>query len=911
MSEESNQLPKIPPISTTETFLLECSRSNSLIDKSQYKLQGGETNATWINATDNFRIKTGDQISIEMVALNLAQTTTPMEFTGQNVVLEGAETKNYVDNKVLLEIGYYINNNQSYSNNLPLRVEVGINDQIDPALPPVFPAFPITRQNIFPMADATAITEADNGTYPGYGMGFGHKYNNVIILGAGEGVDVFQYPNIDAASYLNSFRVVGFTDQDYITPFPMPLTSADNAYSVILERDFAGAVPPLPPATPSSLTSIKSFLHWEKIGGTANEGCFGSVGMGMYFELDDGSIENNSYPICDIRASTAGGALADVLRVQICFPKDSPGFAGSGGIGQFSANLSAGRACSFTTQEIRFNDIFRMQGQPSWNNTKTAPNALYGQNRQNSGITDFFTNGMQGFYTPSVAQPPDIVSPQPINLVYPLTNGNLSFSTQAGGGGIGSANRLQGTDNLPYIITRNDYMGSLPKANCENLGRYGNFTPNLRPLTSFIELEATDLLMDATALANKINEKLHQSLPGVGNNSDDINNYQTNVYGFTKRYRKSSQLLPYNNYQGYFPLHAFPQAANPAVIAGDGFVDGTYLNTQLWNTIDTYFSGGCKQIIPANFQPGFNKIDFAGYNANLYLSMDQYAINRDLGGSYPSFETTYLRTCKLPPDWYGDACSWNNVVDGNKGVKDLFKHMWGDAFNRLCVWDGNSRIPAGGTHQGATSRNFNMPVILNTQLQNYQAGNQLLYPDTYYDLASFDTTLLIKNQMIFTNIYYNRESMKKTEFVENNRRFPIGYDSFNKLRDNLIDKQREYEIYINTANKTANTYEKQKQDYNGWAIELDLGMTDDYETEKWVDGGADNFDSTPIKANWAQNGTQPPQSQVAPYQSWGGADWGLTPTSTSSWFGSGKLIPQFLLQLLMVMIFSIGMLIKV
>ena len=235
MSEQSNQFPKIPPISTTETYLLECSRSNSLIDKSKYRLQGGEDNAQWINSTDNFVIKRGDQISIEMVALNLAQTTTPMEFTGENVVLEGAETKEYVDNKVLLEIGYYINNNQSYTNNLPFALKNGINDKIDPdatSFPPQ--PFGINRQNIVPMADSTAITSADVGTYPGYGMGFGYKHNDVV---AGlEDFNIFQEPNINAASFLNSYRIVGFTEEDYITPLPNPLPAGTNAYSVILER---------------------------------------------------------------------------------------------------------------------------------------------------------------------------------------------------------------------------------------------------------------------------------------------------------------------------------------------------------------------------------------------------------------------------------------------------------------------------------------------------------------------------------------------------------------------------------------------------------------------------------------------------------------------------------------------------
>jgi len=121
--------------------------------------------------------------------------------------------------------------------------------------------------------------------------------------------------------------------------------------------------------------------------------------------------------------------------------------------------------------------------------------------------------------------------------------------------------------------------------------------------------------------------------------------------------------------------------------------------------------------------------------------------------------------------------------------------MWGDAFNRIPIWDGNSRSPT-GTYRGANSRNFNMPVILNTQLQNY----------------SFDTTLLIKNQLIFTNIYYNVESMNATEYVQGNRTTAIGEEYFEKLRQALVEKQRDYEIYINTSNKTADNYDKQLQE---------------------------------------------------------------------------------------------------
>ena len=881
MSKSSNQFPAIPPIQTTETFLLECSRSNSLIDKSQYKLQGGETNATWINSTSNFEIKKGDQISIEMVALNLAQTTTPMEFTGQNVILEGADEKKYVDNKVLLEIGYYINNNQSYTNNLPFYLSSAINDVIDSTSAGY--SFGVNRQNIFPMPDPLS-PQADFGVYPGYGMGFGSKYATMAVIG-GQPTSTFQYPNTGTLSYSYSYRIVGFTDQDYVTPLPMPLAVGANPYSVILERDKVGAVPADPPATPSAFTSIKAFLEWKD--DATDRTCYGKVGMNMNFENDNGEVEASVYSVVDIRQSTAGAALFDEDRVQVCFPKDSPnGQIGGMRRGEVASGaITAGRACCFTTPKMRYNDIFRQQGQPSWNFTDTDPTTRYSQKRQNSGITDFFSNGLQGNFDTTASGTIPAVSI--LNLAYPLTDTSIHANKMNffPNGGIGSANRLQGTDNLPYIITRNDYMGSFPKANCEDIGRYKTFTPNLKPLTSFIELEATDLLMDATALANKINEKLHQSLPAVGNNSDDINQYQTNVYGFTRRYKKSSQLLPYNNYEGYYPLHAYPQTDGTAT----GGFNSTYLNTQMWNTIDSYFSGGCKQIIPANYQPGFNNIDFVGFNSNLYLDMDEYLQDRATGSSYPSFESTYLRTCKRPPDWYGDSCSWNNIIDGNKGVKDIFKAMWGDAFNRIPCWDGNAR-EVGGTYRGGAARNFNMPVILNTQLQNYSSGNQLLRPSSYFDLASFNSTLLIKNQMIFTNIYYSKASLIATE-SPGITQFVIGEDWFEDALNNLIDKQRDLEIYINTSNKTADTYEKQRQDNNGWAIELDLGMTNDYLTTKWT--GADLQEPEGIPLNWCINNLHPPEAAALPYPSFiGGAVPELVPTLTSAWFGSGSIIPQ-------------------
>ena len=98
-----NQVPA--QISTSETFLFECSRSNSIQDQRTATSNTGEENAIWSNKAGNFQVRKGDNVSIEMAAMNIPQTSNPMEFSGYDVILEGGKVKPYVDNRVVLEIG--------------------------------------------------------------------------------------------------------------------------------------------------------------------------------------------------------------------------------------------------------------------------------------------------------------------------------------------------------------------------------------------------------------------------------------------------------------------------------------------------------------------------------------------------------------------------------------------------------------------------------------------------------------------------------------------------------------------------------------------------------------------------------------------------------------------------------------
>ena len=98
----------------TETFLIECSRANSLVDSND----GADFNAKWLTST-NFNLRRGDQVSVEMMALNAkgAGGGNVIEFTGDNVSIDGKD-KPYCDNKVLLEVFFYLNNNNTWNDSI-------------------------------------------------------------------------------------------------------------------------------------------------------------------------------------------------------------------------------------------------------------------------------------------------------------------------------------------------------------------------------------------------------------------------------------------------------------------------------------------------------------------------------------------------------------------------------------------------------------------------------------------------------------------------------------------------------------------------------------------------------------------------------------------------------------------------
>ena len=101
-----------------QPYFLECNRSNSTILSTD-----DNYNAVWSSEISPFPLKPGDQVSVSSVAIEASSIGTPdtIEFT-QNPVKVNNVQKDYVDNKVILEIGFYlINANGSHTCVLPLQ----------------------------------------------------------------------------------------------------------------------------------------------------------------------------------------------------------------------------------------------------------------------------------------------------------------------------------------------------------------------------------------------------------------------------------------------------------------------------------------------------------------------------------------------------------------------------------------------------------------------------------------------------------------------------------------------------------------------------------------------------------------------------------------------------------------------
>ena len=97
-------------IPSFETILVQCNRTNSIVDNDNPDLNG-----QWTTSLDTagLELKKGDVISVENVCLNLplANPDQAMEFRN-GFALKDGQPMQYAENKILVEFGYTMNNNK-------------------------------------------------------------------------------------------------------------------------------------------------------------------------------------------------------------------------------------------------------------------------------------------------------------------------------------------------------------------------------------------------------------------------------------------------------------------------------------------------------------------------------------------------------------------------------------------------------------------------------------------------------------------------------------------------------------------------------------------------------------------------------------------------------------------------------
>ena len=207
---------QVGPYTATQTFLIEASRGNSLIDTDD----GGDFNAKWTNSA-NFNLRRGDRVSVEMAAFNAKNAgggQATIELTGERARANG-KIQPYSDNKVLLEVFFYLNNNNTYSVGLPFKFPTGA--PVPNMIPPtastaawnnipgvdgeVNPTYAKGADwgNIF--TPTTNVEQASNN-YGCVGLGWGEGFARPMILG---GVIVYGNCPYDQSYGIYDFHIAG------------------------------------------------------------------------------------------------------------------------------------------------------------------------------------------------------------------------------------------------------------------------------------------------------------------------------------------------------------------------------------------------------------------------------------------------------------------------------------------------------------------------------------------------------------------------------------------------------------------------------------------------------------------------------------------------------------------------------
>jgi hypothetical protein len=672
--------------STTQTFLIECSRADSLIDTKET----ADYNSKWSNAT-NFNLKRGDVVSVEAITLSAknASGAGTIEFSGDKVFIDGTE-KDYCDNKVLLEVMFYMNNNNTYSVGLPLNhPEGGFNDVAGNKPMPVYN--PTTNQYYsgFPssfVSDGYMINVVDgNSVEP--------AVSNAISY------VVFAY-NVGTSGTPNYVSTVA------ATPNGTPISS------IVLAK--AG--------DPTYTATNKGFLCNDLgllVGNAtvADSNCNVFEGCRMAISHDTTTPLPANFSTQDY---TIIPEEVNVVRSQLIQP-------------------TTGRI------EIVFDSPFQIPAKPLPAQTPIAivPSAVDGSSEMGNIAYDNLDqtgmgsanryrrlNTMLNLYSNNIGKAVSGTGAGSQYNLFPATTygdgsdrrATVAYDHENNKQGYRNGSIRDECDGKPYIWTRNDYFGiGAQKRNGKG------FMPKLMPMTAFILLEADELFTDLTTLANKINDKLHEALAPFDNDISIMDNYITNKVDEPVPQFKGSSVVPRVNNYGFYDIQVYN---NSSYVWKN-------IHRATWTDILPVKYGGCTKVQPANFQPGLDLIDQGIGRIQIDL------------GNYDGWKQNCYLSNPILHNTYGKEGRFANTIYGNMGYKEIYKMMFGDRMMRLPVYDMNATTFAGGGSGGAF-RNIGRSVLINTRLTYQFAVSETPPPPTAY----LHISNLERFQTLFFNIKF-------------------------------------------------------------------------------------------------------------------------------------------------------------
>lgn len=870
----------------TTTYLIECSRENSAININD----DNDTNGSWSNETD-FVIKRGDRISVEMVCANIrgSGTSAPtIEFSGQNVVVNG-ETKPYCDTKVLLEVFFYMNNNNTYSVGLPLIHPFGgINGagahggqfenlvtpfNLNPRLPPNNVTNQATNYREINMGKGYIYPDSDGWNTEWETYGARCYFNSQEFppgtpvtepFGWAYGIYQFQIEN-PVGTFVWQAPDVGFTQGQV------------GRVSAIRVKPNA-IVTQTQTTPPTYFPNLYTDYNNGILGGRTGENY-----QNVFYKGNHIFIGNNDVPsgtpevdwlgtINEVYGTSGLGAPVFNVAVLEITLLDTNTFAGSGDL-QYSRkfdyecgdiacyvgglyNDNPNPAVGFVQTKLDVKAGSSQEGLINYDNLdlSTIPlvagkykgrgfmrgnNALFMYSR-NTRMPQLGQNANLALFPNTEFNPVGL----PADKVYTADAGEYGDKPLGSQFGYRNANIQQENNNDPYIFMRNDHFGS------GRLGQNAQEMPLAEPMTAFIYVTLKELLQDVNSVTAVINQRLNETITGIGTNIQQTSKLLLNSLENPEQRKSASNVIPFYNKVGFYDTEVTEPIA-PAIPQNVLMVHSQ--NAQFRNIITDIIpikNGGCVKVNPANFTSGRNYLaQSIGKQWNGIPGLNSDAPQESLDNCK---ETTYLREIETSS---GDVVSgvepvtgnptettklteinyegWANPIYGNFASANLYKYQLGDRWSRLPVYDCDSIAWTGGGIN-AIQRQVGKCIILNNKL-TYEVLDFKTPEETNDYTGSLAPFPLSKPKDLICNRLY------ENQLIYLNIPFPsLGLEENDTAEETIIRQKwtdfakamRNYETYYNVSNTAPVTYKQQILDIANWIFDGDVGMTDDRTTSQ-------------------------------------------------------------------------------